>query len=98
MRRSTPPAPARRKSFGQLDAPDLTAAIVWFDAFVTNVDRTARHTNLLMWHRRLWLIDHGAALYFHHALGGRLHRAQLNAFPDDQGSCIAAVSRQAVGS
>jgi hypothetical protein len=46
---------------------DLASAIVWFDAFVTNVDRTARNTNLLMWHKRLWLIDHGAALYFHHA-------------------------------
>jgi hypothetical protein len=46
---------------------DLASAIVWFDAFVTNVDRTARNTNLLMWHRQLWLIDHGAALYFHHA-------------------------------
>jgi hypothetical protein len=46
---------------------DLASAIVWFDAFVTNVDRTPRNTNLLMWHRRLWLIDHGAALYFHHA-------------------------------
>jgi hypothetical protein len=44
----------------------LASAIVWFDAFVTNVDRTARNTNLLMWHRRLWMIDHGAALYFHH--------------------------------
>ena len=47
--------------------PELASAIVWFDAFVTNIDRTARNTNLLMWHRRLWLIDHGAALYFHHA-------------------------------
>jgi hypothetical protein len=45
---------------------ELASAIVWFDAFVTNVDRTARNTNLLMWHKRLWLIDHGAALYFHH--------------------------------
>lgn len=45
---------------------DLAAAIVWFDAFVTNPDRTARNTNLLVWHRRVWLIDHGAALYFHH--------------------------------
>jgi hypothetical protein len=44
----------------------LASAIVWFDAYVTNVDRTARNTNMLMWHRRLWLIDHGAALYFHH--------------------------------
>ncbi|MFL6216091.1 MAG: HipA family kinase [Blastocatellia bacterium] len=44
----------------------LASSIVWFDAFVTNVDRTARNTNMLMWHRRLHLIDHGAALYFHH--------------------------------
>lgn len=47
-------------------AADLASAIVWHDAFVTNVDRTARNTNMLFWHRRLWLIDHGAALYFHH--------------------------------
>jgi hypothetical protein len=47
----------------------LAARIVWFDAFVTNVDRTARNTNILMWHRRLWLIDHGATLYFHHSPG-----------------------------
>lgn len=39
---------------------------VWFDAFVQNVDRTPRNANLLMWHRKLYLIDHGAALYFHH--------------------------------
>jgi hypothetical protein len=50
-------------------SPDehLASAIVWFDALVCNVDRTVRNTNMLMWHRRLWLIDHGAALYFHHA-------------------------------
>jgi hypothetical protein len=46
---------------------DLASRIVWFDAYVTNVDRTVRNTNMLMWHRRLWLIDHGATLYFHHA-------------------------------
>lgn len=45
----------------------LAAAIVWLDALVTNVDRTAKNPNLLLWHRALWLIDHGAALYFHHA-------------------------------
>lgn len=45
---------------------DLASAIVWFDAFVCNVDRTARNVNMLLWHRHLWLIDHGAALYFHH--------------------------------
>jgi hypothetical protein len=45
---------------------DLSSGIVWFDAFVCNVDRTVRNVNMLLWHRRLWLIDHGAALYFHH--------------------------------
>jgi hypothetical protein len=49
--------------------PELASRIVWFDGYVTNVDRTARNTNMLMWHRRLWLIDHGATLYFHHAPG-----------------------------
>jgi hypothetical protein len=47
--------------------PELAAGVVWLDALVTNVDRTAKNTNLLVWHGRLWLIDHGAALYFHHA-------------------------------
>src|SRR4029077_234804 len=46
---------------------DLASRVVWFDAFVTNVDRTVRNTNMLMWHRQLRLIDHGAALYFHHS-------------------------------
>ncbi len=45
----------------------LASQIVWFDSLVTNVDRTARNTNMLVWHQELWLIDHGAALYFHHA-------------------------------
>jgi hypothetical protein len=59
---------------------DLASRIVWLDAFVTNLDRTARNTNMLVWHRRLWLIDHGAALYFHHAgLGDPA--AALNPFP-----------------
>jgi hypothetical protein len=50
------------------DQPDalLASRIVWLDAFSSNVDRTARNANMLMWHGRLWLIDHGAALYFHH--------------------------------
>ncbi len=48
-----------------LDA-DLASAIVWFDAYVTNVDRTIRNVNILVWEKALWLIDHGAALYFHH--------------------------------
>ncbi len=45
----------------------LASAIVWFDALVTNVDRTPRNTNLLVWHGNVWMIDHGASLYFHHA-------------------------------
>jgi hypothetical protein len=51
--------------------PDAAAGIVWFDAFVQNVDRSWRNPNLLLWHRDLWLIDHGAALYFHHAWARR---------------------------
>jgi hypothetical protein len=54
---------------------DLASSIVWFDALVTNVDRTPRNTNMLMWHRRLWLIDHGAALFFHHAWDDWLARS-----------------------
>ena len=44
---------------------DVASAIVWFDAYVTNVDRTPRNTNMLLWHKKLWLIDHGASLNFH---------------------------------
>ena len=44
----------------------IASQIVWMDAFLTNVDRTVRNTNMLMWHKELWLIDHGATLYFHH--------------------------------
>lgn len=47
--------------------PLLASKIVWMDAFLTNVDRTFRNTNMLMWHKELWLIDHGASLYFHHS-------------------------------
>lgn len=47
--------------------PELAAKIVWFDAFIMNVDRTAKNTNLLVWHDQLWLIDHGAGFYFHHS-------------------------------
>jgi hypothetical protein len=47
-------------------AESLAADIVWLDALTTNVDRTPRNPNLLLWHSRLWLIDHGAALYLHH--------------------------------
>lgn len=47
--------------------PKLASQIVWLDAYITNVDRTFRNTNMLIWHKELWLIDHGASLYFHHS-------------------------------
>ena len=52
---------------GPAPDPELAAAIVWLDALITNVDRTPQNPNLLTWHGRLWLIDHGAALYRQHA-------------------------------
>jgi hypothetical protein len=59
-------------------APDakLSSEIVWFDAYVTNVDRTSRNVNMLIWEEKLWLIDHGAALYFHHDWNNYLARSQ----------------------
>jgi hypothetical protein len=55
---------------------ELAAEIVWLDALTTNVDRTPRNTNLLLWQYRLWLIDHGAALYVHHRWEGWQDRIQ----------------------
>ncbi len=52
---------------GDAPPPDVAAAIVWLDALTTNVDRSPQNPNLLRWHGRLWLIDHGAALYLQHA-------------------------------
>jgi hypothetical protein len=60
---------------GPPPAGEEASAIVWFDALVTNVDRTPKNPNLLTWHRQLWLIDHGASLYFHHGWDGWLERA-----------------------
>ncbi len=80
-------------SFDPAVGPPPTAAeaseILWLDAFVSNVDRTARNTNLLTWHRRLWLIDHGAALYFHHDWAR--HLRQSGAPPATAGSAAALV-------
>jgi hypothetical protein len=59
----------------------LASRIVWFDALVTNVDRTARNTNLLMWHRKMWMIDHGASLYFHHNWDDDTLARSRGAFP-----------------
>lgn len=50
----------------EVDA-ELASKIVWLDALLTNIDRTIRNTNLLMWHKELWLIDHGSSLYFHYS-------------------------------
>jgi len=55
---------------------ELASNIVWFDAYVTNVDRTPRNVNLLIWEESLWLIDHGASLYFHHDWRDYLSRSQ----------------------
>src|SRR5215467_6547947 len=54
---------------GPAPAAGFAADVVWLDALVTNIDRTPQNPNLLEWHRRVWLIDHGAALYWHHAGG-----------------------------
>ncbi len=53
----------------------LASEIVWFDAYISNVDRTARNVNILVSEGQLWLIDHGAALYFHHSWEGYLDRS-----------------------
>ena len=58
------------------DALALASAIVWFDAYTTNVDRTARNTNMLIQNQQLWLIDHGAALYVHHTWSNYLERSR----------------------
>ena len=61
-------------------SPTLASRIVWFDAYITNVDRTSRNVNMLLWEDQLWLIDHGASLYFHHSWAGYLDRSG-SAFP-----------------
>ncbi len=61
-----PGALAFAPGVGPIPEPDLAAEVVWLDAFTTNVDRTPRNPNLIVWHRRLHLIDHGSALYIHH--------------------------------
>ncbi|WP_235735071.1 HipA family kinase [Nocardioides alcanivorans] len=52
------------------DGDDDAGKILWLDAFCANVDRSWRNPNMLVWHRKLWVIDHGASLYFHHGWGG----------------------------
>ncbi|MBI4788451.1 MAG: aminotransferase class I and II [Chloroflexi bacterium] len=57
-------------------SPELASAIVWFDAYLTNVDRTPRNTNILISQGKLWLIDHGACLYFHHDWKNYMERSR----------------------
>jgi len=68
-------------TFDALDArlldPLLASSIVWFDAYVSNVDRTPRNTNMLFWHKQLYLIDHGASLYFQHTGAKYIERSRL---------------------
>lgn len=54
----------------------MASQIVWLDAYITNVDRTFRNTNMLIWHKELWLIDHGASLYFHHSFDDPIGHAK----------------------
>jgi hypothetical protein len=56
--------------------PETAARVLWLDAFTANVDRSWRNPNLLMWHGKLWAIDHGACLYFHHSWSGGLGSAE----------------------
>ena len=65
---------------GPLPGPGLAADVAWFDAFVTNPDRTVQNPNILVWHGAPWLIDHGAALYIHHTWRDPVGHAR-RAFP-----------------
>ena len=61
--------------------PHLASRIVWLDCLLTNVDRTSRNTNMLWWNKQLWLIDHGAALYFHHTWQGLGDKSRAAFYP-----------------
>ena len=75
---------------GELPAGlEVAARVLWLDAFTANVDRSWRNPNLLVWHRELWVIDHGASLYFHHAWsGGITDPARFAAQPYDVGDHV----------
>ncbi|GAC1652386.1 MAG: aminotransferase class I and II [Ktedonobacteraceae bacterium] len=84
-------------TFDALDArlldPLLASSIVWFDAYVSNVDRTPRNTNMLFWHKQLYLIDHGASLYFHHTGVKYLERSH-SPFPQIKDHVLLRVATQ----
>jgi len=73
----------------------LASLIVWFDAYVTNVDRTPRNTNMLFWHKRLMLIDHGASLYFHHSATDYMKRSRSPFAPIKQHVLLPVASELA---
>ncbi len=75
--------------------PLLASSIVWFDAYVTNVDRTPRNTNMLFWHKRLMLIDHGASLYFHHTDTDYMERSRTPFTPIKQHVLLLVASQLA---
>lgn len=78
--------------------PAMAARVLWLDAYVANVDRTWRNPNLLMWHGRLWAIDHGAALYFHHSWpNGIGPAARFAAQPYDASEHVLARYASAMG-
>ena len=77
---------------GTIPAAQLASDLVWFDALITNIDRTAKNPNLLTWHKNLRLIDHGAALYFHHNWDGFLSRAKTPFAPIRQHVALRAAS------
>jgi hypothetical protein len=89
---------------GRLDvSPAEAGRVVWFDALVGNVDRTLHNPNLMLWHGRLWLIDHGAALIFHHRWSGAAEAVDrrypmtahaLGAFQPDLAAADAALAPQ----
>ncbi|QBD80156.1 aminotransferase class I and II [Ktedonosporobacter rubrisoli] len=86
--------PFEQRNALELD-PLLASSIVWFDAYVTNVDRTPRNTNMLFWHKRLMLIDHGASLYFHH-IDGQYQERSRNPFSAIKEHVLLPVASQLV--
>ncbi|MDM1098181.1 aminotransferase class I and II [Myroides odoratimimus] len=71
----------------------LASQIVWLDAFITNVDRTFRNTNMLIWHKELWLIDHGASFYFHHSFTN-WEKSALTPFPFIKDHVLLPVAKE----
>lgn len=73
--------------------PKLASQIVWLDCLLTNVDRTDSNTNMLMWNRKLWLIDHGASLYFHHSWQNVLEQGRRS-FPQVKNHVLLPIATE----